>query len=205
MIIRQLERLAGSSMIDQLVVATSTDASDDPLADLLEGRSVEYRRGSLDDVAARFLQVADEFQPTHIVRLTADCPLADPSVINHVIEAHVRLGADYTSNTIERSYPQGLDVECMTFSAFSTLMALELTRDEREHVTLGIYSRPTRFRLQSVTQGENHSDLRWTVDLPEDLEFVRTIYAALYEKNPRFAQEEILEFLSTRPELSRKN
>jgi spore coat polysaccharide biosynthesis protein SpsF len=205
MILRQLERVARSSMIDETVVATSVEPSDDSLVEILEEQSIEYRRGSLDDVAARFLQVADEFMPDTIVRLTADCPLADHQVIDRVISEHVRSGADYTSNTLERTYPQGLDVECVTFGAFSRLMELPLSADEREHVTLGVYSRPDDFELNSVTQGHNYSALRWTVDLPDDLAFVRTIYDALYARTPDFAQEDILEFLAGNPGLSRTN
>jgi spore coat polysaccharide biosynthesis protein SpsF len=205
MILRQLERLARSSMIDELVVATSVEESDDPLVEVLEAESVECRRGPLDDVASRFLQVADEFEPDSIVRLTADCPLADHRVIDRVISEHIQSGADYTSNTLERTYPQGLDVECMTSVAFSRLMRLPLSATEQEHVTLGMYSRTNEFELKSVTQSPDHSALRWTVDLPEDLAFVRTIYDALYAATPDFAQKDILDFLARNPELSRTN
>lgn len=205
MILRQLERLARCTKLDRLVVATSIDPTDDALAELMEEESIEYRRGSLTDVTERFMRVAEEFAPATIVRLTADCPLADPQVIDRVIEEHIQSGADYSSNTLERTYPQGLDVECMTFAAFSQLLQLPLSDSEREHVTLGIYSRPKRFMLHSVTQAENHSDLRWTVDVPDDLKFVRVIYDALYAANPAFAQQDILDFLERNPQLSRRN
>jgi spore coat polysaccharide biosynthesis protein SpsF len=205
MILRQLERLARSSRIDQLVVATSTDRSDDPLAELLESENVVYRRGSLTNVADRFLQVAREFTPDSIVRLTADCPLADPAVIDTIIEAHVSSGADYTSNVLERTYPQGLDAECVTLAAFERLLASPLTDAEREHVTLGVYSRPDDYRLQSVTQEVDRSNLRWTVDLPEDLAFVRVVYEALYDGNPEFDQENLVDYLASHPEINRTN
>jgi spore coat polysaccharide biosynthesis protein SpsF len=205
MILRQLERLARSERIDQLVVATSTDPSDDPLAEVLATEGVTYRRGSLTDVADRYLQVAREFEPDSIVRLTADCPLADPGVLDTIIDAHVESGADYTSNVIERTYPQGLDAECVTLGAFERLMATPLSAAEREHVTLGLYSRPDQFRLHSVTQPVDRSALRWTVDLPEDLEFVRAVYAALYDVNPSFDQEDLVDYLSSHPELNRTN
>ena len=205
MILRQLERLQRSTRIDHLVVATSTADSDDPLVDLLTNEGVEVRRGPLEDVAARFLLVAREFAPDSIVRLTADCPLTDPAVIDTIIARHIDSGADYTSNVIERTYPQGLDAECVTFEAFERVMELPLTDAEREHVTLAIYTRPTEFRLASVTQPTDWSELRWTVDLPADLEFVREMYSALYPDNPEFGQQDLLRLLAEHPELSRRN
>lgn len=205
MVVRQLERLKRATMIDRLVVATSVDASDDPLVELLEAEQITVRRGSLDDVAGRFSDVVNEFGPTNVIRLTADCPLTDPSVIDRVIQEHLDSGADYTSNTLERTFPQGLDVECVTAAAFDSLMALPLTPSEREHVTLGIYSRPGSFSLHAVTQEQDLSNLRWTVDLPEDLAFVRLVYQHLFHANPHFAQADILRLLNENPGLSRVN
>lgn len=205
MIVRQLERLRRSTMIEQLVVATSVDSSDDELAHVLDARSVTVRRGSLDDVASRFEAVVEEFTPTTLVRLTADCPLADPAIIDRVVREHLDSGADYSSNTLERTYPQGLDVECVRSEAFAAFMAMEHDPDEREHVTLGIYRRPDQFTLHSVTQERDRSKLRWTVDYPEDLEFVRSVYNHLYENNPNFVQDDVLALLERHPELSRFN
>src|SRR5690606_11716385 len=117
--------------------ATSDEASDDQLADELAQHGVAIRRGPLNDVFARFGMVVDELRPAHIVRLTADCPLADPDVIDAVVAEHVASGADYTSNCIERTYPHGLDAECMTSDAFARAARLALSNEEREHVTLG--------------------------------------------------------------------
>lgn len=203
MIIRQLERLSRSRSIDELVVATSDHASDDGLAQLLASRLVTVRRGPLDDVFSRFAMVVDEFEPDTIVRLTADCPLADPDVIDRVIAVHEQSGSDYTSNSLVRTYPQGLDVECVSARAFAAVGRLGLAAAEREHVTLGIYSRPEEFRLTPVTQEPDLSDLRWTVDYPDDLEFVRGVYGRLYPSTPEFGQQEILALLREHPELNR--
>ena len=203
MSVRQLERLSASIEIDRLVVATSVDPSDDPLLAELERRGVTVRRGPLNDVVERFAGVVREFAPTTVVRLTADCPLADVGVIDRVIRSHRDSGSDYTSNTIHRTYPDGLDVEAVSRNAFDRLIALPLTDREREHVTLGIYSRPDQFTLNSVAQADDRSALRWTVDLPDDLTFVREVYERLYHENPAFGQAEILELLAQRPELNR--
>ena len=205
MVLRQLERLGRSQMIDQLVVATSIDPSDDPLVEILEAEDVVVRRGSLNDVAGRFAGIVEEFNPTNIVRLTADCPLTDPAIIDRVISEHLESGANYTSNTLERTYPQGLDVECVDYDSFMALMALPLTASEREHVTLGIYDRPGQFTLHSVRQERDLSRLRWTVDLPADLVFVRAVYKNLYDGNPDFDQADVLGLLEQIPGLNRVN
>ena len=203
MIIRQIERLKSSSQIDLLVVATSDDPSDDALVNILNEEGVLVRRGPLDDVLERFSQVVDEFEPSSIVRLTADCPLTDINVIDMVISSHLETNSDYTSNTLEPTFPDGLDVECVSISAFNLLRTLDLSTSEREHVTLGIYKRPNIFQLNSIVQPTDLSSLRWTVDVPDDLTFVRTIYELLYARNPSFGQKEILDLFAEEPTLSR--
>ncbi len=203
MIVRQIERLCRSNSIDRLVVATSTDVSDDPLVAELERRGIEVRRGPLNDVVSRFEQIASELRPGTIVRLTADCPLADAAVIDRVIDSHLESGSDYSSNTLHPTYPDGLDVECISSGAFERMVHLPLTQREREHVTLGIYGRPEVFSLNSVTQDQNQSNLRWTVDVPDDLEFVRAVYSQLYDEDNGFDQAAILGLLARRPDLNR--
>jgi spore coat polysaccharide biosynthesis protein SpsF len=203
MILRQIERLGKSRLIDELVVATSVDPTDDSLVELLSSAGIQVRRGPLDDVVARFNAVLSDFPAQHIVRLTADCPLADPEVIDKVIGSHLSSNSDYSSNTLRLTYPDGLDAECVSADAFARLSAFDLTVREREHVTLGIYERPAQFSLNSVTQETNWSHLRWTVDVPDDLTFVRAIYDRLYDGDNDFGQESILRFLADYPELSR--
>jgi len=113
----------------------------------------------------------------------------------------VSTGADYSSNTIERTYPHWLDAECTTREVFSRLGELELSEQEREHVTLGIYTRPEEFRFSSLPQTVDHSELRWTVDYPSDLDFVRSVYDALYDANPTFSSHDVIELLRARPAL----
>lgn len=205
MILRQIERISQSRLIDKLVVATSTEPSDDALVELLQSADIEVRRGPLHDVVARFETVVGEYHPTAIVRLTADCPLTDSNVIDEVIREHVGSAADYTSNTLERTFPDGLDVECFSADAFERMRQSELSDDEREHVTMAFYSHPDTYVLHSVTQANDVSGLRWTVDVHNDLEFVRQVYRDLYDENDNFGQFEILGFLEKNPELSRKD
>jgi spore coat polysaccharide biosynthesis protein SpsF len=203
MIVRELERLAQATTLDELVVASSTDPSDDELADVVAAAGVEVRRGSLDDVLGRFLQIVDEFDPATVVRLTGDTPLTDPDVLDRIVDSHREGGADYTSNAIQRSYPRGLDVEAVEADALRRMRELGPDAEEREHVTIGIYRRPDVFRLQAVTQTPDRSDLRWTVDEPADFAFVERVYAALYPTDPAFRQSDVLALLEREPGLLR--
>ena len=193
MIGRQVERLRRAQRIDRLVVATSTDPSDDPLAAYCESLDLAVIRGPLADVLERFrLALAPHADATAVVRLTADCPLADPALIDQVIAHHHEVGADYTSNTLEtRTYPHGLDTEVIRPDVL--IQAADRARDpyEREHVTPYIYRRPEVYRLAGVARRPSRATLRWTVDLPQDLAFVRDVYARLYPRDPTFDSEAI--------------
>jgi spore coat polysaccharide biosynthesis protein SpsF len=199
MIARQIERLRRARTLETLVLATSTDSSDDALARWAEAARVPVCRGSLDDVLDRFVSAARPYAPTHVVRLTGDCPLADPAVIDLVVTRHLEIGADYTSNTIEPTWPDGLDVEAMTMAALETAAREATAQYQREHVTQFIVRQPDRFRLQSVRGDNDLSALRWTVDEPADFELVEAIYAALYPSNPAFVTADILAFLKHNP------
>lgn len=194
MIGRQLERLGRAARLDRIVIATSRDASDDPLARYCEELGHAVARGSLDDVLGRFQDALDLFpEADTVVRLTADCPLADPTVIDATIARHVEAGADYTSNTpAVRTYPHGLDAEVMRRGTLETAFREAADPYEREHVTPFIYRRPERFRIASLSRAPSLAHLRWTVDLPEDLDFVRDVYGRLYPANPAFTSDDIV-------------
>jgi spore coat polysaccharide biosynthesis protein SpsF len=192
MIERQLERLRRSTSLDRLIVATSDDVSDDPLAGHLQEIGVEVFRGPLADVLDRYVGAARAFGVQGVVvRLTADCPLADPGVIDAVVRLHAELGVDYVSNGRRRTYPRGLDVE--VFGLDALLVAGREATDpyDREHVTPFIYRNPDRFTLGELVQATDESDLRWTVDTPEDFAFVERVYAALYLGNPEFTSDDV--------------
>src|SRR3569833_366005 len=127
----------------------------------------------------------------HVVRLTADWPLIDWQVIDAVVEQHLETGADYTANTWgRRTFPKGLDVDIVT-SRVLVEAANEATAPyEREHVLPFIYRRPERYRLHGFEQDRDEGELRWTVDLPEDLEFASAVYDALYPTNPAFSTDD---------------
>lgn len=203
MIVRQLERLHRAETLDRIVVATSTDPSDDVLADTLAGKGETVRRGSLDDVLARYLMVADEFDPHLVVRITGDNPLIDPAVIDRALREHEASGADYSSTGLSGRFPSGLDTEVVDPAALRRVAELGADPYEREHVTPGVYRRPELFRLNAVSQDVDRSDARWTVDYPEDFAWVEQIYDRLYPADPAFGQEEIAALIAREPHLAR--
>jgi len=203
MLERQIERLRRSRRMDRLVVATSTDASDDAIAALCKTLTVDCFRGSLDDVLDRFYQAARQYAPRAVVRLTGDCPLADPSVIDELIETHCREGYDYTANILPpRQIPDGLDVEVIAMSCLETTWHEAKLPSEREHVTPFIYNHRERFRFEWQRLATDLSRLRWVVDEPEDFEFVSAIYEALYPVNPTFSTADVLALLERRPDIA---
>jgi len=205
MLARQLERLKRAHKIDRLVVATSIEKADAAIATLCEATSTICYRGSLVDVLDRCYRAARPFQPDYVVRLTGDCPLADWSVVDQTISFCCERGFDYASNTLRPTWPDGLDVEVVRFSAFEEAWHEAVLPSEREHVTPFLYHRPKRFRLGSMVQETDLSGLRWTVDEPEDLAFVTRVYEALYGDNSAFTTQDILSLLQARPDLRRVN
>ena len=201
MLERQIERILRSKLIDKLVVATSSEAEDGVIADLCRGINVPCFRGSLDDVLDRFFQAARTYAPEYVVRLTGDCPLADPQVIDDVINFCRKGGYDYASNTLSPTYPDGLDVEVCKFDALERVWRDATLRSQREHVTPYFYQNPHLFKLGNLIYEADLSTLRWTVDNAADFELVTTIYDELYKVRPDFSMRDVLQLLDNRPEL----
>ena len=200
-----LQRALLARRVDQVVVATSKFKEDDPIACLCADLDVPTFRGALDDVLDRYYQAAKPRAPAHVVRLTADCPLIDWRVIDSVVNLHLDGGHDYSSNILERTFPQGLDVEILTFAALETAWRAAELPPEREHVTLFVRDRPDLFRLGSLTRSPNLAEHRWTVDYPEDHALVGAVYEALYPQNPAFTTEDVLDFIAAHPEIRSLN
>lgn len=205
MILRQIERLRRARTLDRLVVATSTEPSDAPLVEVLQAAGVDVFRGALGDVLGRFIGALDAFPAEHVVRLTADCPLADPQAVDDTVALHLVRGADYASNTPETfAFPKGLDVEVITATALRRAAAEAATPEEHEHVTWGVWTRPDRYRLAWLKSGRaDDGEIRWTVDTPDDYAFASAVYEALYPANPAFGSEDVRRFLAGRPDLAR--
>lgn len=201
MLARQVERLLRAEAIDKLIIATSSDEADDPIAALAEEMGVGVHRGSADDVLDRFYQSAEPYRPSHVVRLTADCPLADWTLIDRAVDIARSGLVDYASTALRPTWPDGLDAEVMTFAALEIAWREARTPVDREHVTPFIVNNPQRFRQASVESPVDLSAMRWTVDEPRDFDFVTRVYEALYPDRPAFTTGDVLELLRERPAL----
>lgn len=205
MLARQIERIQRSRRLARLVVATSDQASDDPIEALCEKIGADCFRGSLDNVLGRFVGAVQAFPADTVVRLTADCPLTDWRLIDDCIVLHEQTGADYTSNIIERTYADGLDVEVMKRAAIEAADRDASAQDEREHVTPFLYRHPERFQIVHMRQEIDEAAMRWTVDNEADLDMTRAVYEALHHNNPDFDRFDVLHFLRANTRISEMN
>lgn len=204
MLARVISRVQQAATINQIVVATSTEAGDDPIEEVCNGLSVPVFRGNEQDVLDRFYQAATAFHAQAVVRITADCPLIDPGLIDAVVTAFLAAQPDYASNILERRYPRGLDTEVITMAALSRAWREAKEPYQRVHVTPYFYQNAQLFRLLSVPNGTDLSHYRWTVDTPDDLEFVRLIYGRFANRNT-ITWQEVITLLQQEPALSALN
>jgi spore coat polysaccharide biosynthesis protein SpsF (cytidylyltransferase family) len=170
---------------------------------VLTGADVPVFRGALDNVLARFIGALDAHPADHVVRLTADCPLIDPQVVDAAIALHLAEAADYTSNTAQTfAFPKGLDVEIVSAAALRHAAAAAATAEEREHVTWGFWTQPDKWKIAWLhSPGSDDGDIRWTVDTQDDLAFVTQVYEALYPAAPAFTSQDIRDLIAARPDL----
>ena len=201
-----LERTVGrakrAKTLDQIVIATTRQTGDEAIVAEAQRLGVECLRGSETDVLSRYHSAFQAFHADALVRITSDCPLIDPAVIDLVVTAFRACNPppDYASNTFERTYPRGLDVEIFGAEAFERVVRDAKAAYEREHVTPRFYQNPQEYRLLAVTNPTDYSTLRWTVDTPEDLEFVRQVCRRLGE-DETFSWQDVLALLEQDPSL----
>ena len=179
MLAREIERVQRCRSLDEVAVATTANRADDAIEALARSLRVPCFRGDEHDVLTRYVKAARMFQADLVVRITADCPLIDPLVIDGVVDlaTNVDSPCDYASNTLTRTYPRGLDVEALHTDVLERVARIANSAPAHEHVTWFIHhERPDLFILRGLEQSRDDSDLRWTVDEPDDLELVRTIW-----------------------------
>lgn len=199
-----IRKVKSSKLVNNVIVGTTINKEDLEIVKLCANLGINVYCGSEDDVLDRFYQIARLFKADHIVRITSDCPLIDPKVIDEVITLHVREKADYTSNTLKETYPDGEDIEVFTFAALKEAWNKANMSSEREHVTPFMRKNPA-FKLANLEYNKDISHKRWTLDNPEDYDFIESIYKNIYTKNPDFGMEEILKFLDKNPEIEKIN
>jgi len=201
----QLERLKRASMIDQLVVATTINPLDDSIENLCSSIDVPCFRGSENDVLDRYYQAAKEYNAKYIVRLTGDDPLTDPELIDRMIKKIKLKEYDAITNSLRPSYPEGLDVTVLKFIVLKEAWENAKMQSQREHVTPYIFDSKSNFSVYHFQQKKDYSELRWTVDYEEDIQFVEHVYNKLYLKNKKFSTEDIYALLENTPSLKSLN
>lgn len=202
MLLLQIERMQMSKYIERVVIATADTPENHPIIDFAEKYDVGCYAGSEDDLTDRIYQTAKQYGGDVIVRIGADCPLNDPFVIDKVIEHFQKGDYDYVSNTVNPTYPDGLDLQVVPLKTFERLWNELKDPFWREWASSYIQKHPDLFRIGSVEHDENLSHMRWTVDYEEDFFLVKRIFEELYSTDKAFGVNDIVGFLSQEPELA---
>ena len=201
-----VNRLKYATKIDDIIVATTVSEKDDKIEDWCKENNVHCFRGSEENVLNRYYSASEAFPSDYVVRITADDPFKEPKVIDAVITKLIEEGYDHVTNNLPPSFPEGLDCEAFKKSALDRSEKEAETAFEREHVTQYIYHHPEIFKIGNVSNPENLSYLRWTVDKDVDFEMVKAVYA---HRNPAnkgiLLMDEILEILKANPEIEKIN
>jgi spore coat polysaccharide biosynthesis protein SpsF len=206
MLVPVVNRVRRARSIDEVIVATTTEPADEALATLCTAQGWTCFRGSQDDVLDRYYQAASEIGADLVVRITSDCPLIEPEIIDRVVCELLdrQPPADYACNVLPvRTYPRGLDVEAFWFETLKVMWTEDHNPAWREHVTQYLHHHPERFIIHGVQNENDLSAMRWTVDTPEDYELVRRIYEAF--GHDRFSWHEVLALLQENPQWQEAN
>ncbi|KAF0153127.1 MAG: Polysaccharide biosynthesis protein [Ignavibacteria bacterium] len=209
MLQRMIERIKNAKLIGKIVVATSINADDDEVEEFCKKNNIVCFRGHLTDLLDRHYQVGKKFSADAVVKIPSDCPLIDPQIIDKVIQHYIQNDElDFVSNLHPATYPDGNDVEIMSFDSLGCAWKDASKNYEREHTTPFIWENNDTFKVGNVVweNGLDYSTThRWTIDFPEDYEFIRKVYEELYAKNPNFSLNDILTLLKQKPEIAEIN
>jgi len=197
---RVVERVLQSQYIDDVIVATTIEKQDLAIVKLCADKDIRVFCGSETDVLDRYYQCAKLLSPDHVVRITADCPMIDVDVMDLVISTHLNNASDYSSNTLEPTYPDGLDTEIMKFSVLEEAWQKAKLMSQREHVTQYIIHND-RYSKSSIENDVDYGNERWTLDTDNDYSFIKCVYNELYDINPNFGFGDIISLLNKKPEL----
>lgn len=198
----QIERLKQAVWLDDIVIALTTNDADQPIVDLCNNLSIKYFRGNEENVLERYYLAAKEHEADVIIRVTSDCPLIDPDIIDKTINLFISYDYDYVSNCpeINRTFPRGMETEVFYFSALEYAYKNAVETPEREHVTPYIHKNPDKFKLSFLYNETNESNYRLTVDTIEDFMLIKNILEALYPNNKDFRLNDIINLLKENPE-----
>ncbi len=202
-----VNRVREAKLVDRIIVATTTNEEDKKIVEYCQKEKIDYFQGSENDVLDRYYQAAKKFEATTIVRITGDCPLADPGIIDRAIEKFfsedydhlgVATGAGVAGKNIFK-FPDGLDCEVFKFEVLEKGALTSTSQLEREHVTMYTWTRPEQFKLGNLFSERDYSMYRLTVDHPDDLEVIKEIFGRLYKVNPFFSLEDVIELIEENP------
>ena len=194
-------RLKPSKKINKIVVATTTRLHDDQIEDLCKRLEIDCYRGSETNVLERYFEASELFKADIIIRITADDPFKDYRIIDNAIDILIEKKLDFVCNNNPPTFPEGLDVEVITFEALKNSYLNATTDFQREHVTQYIHQNQSKYKIYNIQNASNLSDYRWTIDTLEDLTFARKVYDKLYVSNKIFLTEQILALLQNEPVL----
>lgn len=204
----QIDRIKCSGLLDRAVIATSTNEMDGAIVKFCNDNRIECFRGPEDDVLSRYYGCAMEYHADTIVRLTADCPLSDPEVIDSVVRLYKDTGVDYAANTVPpetSKFPDGSDVEVFSMKALQRANKEAILKSDREHVTFYFWKGNNGFNTVQLHQEEDWSKYRITVDYPEDFEVVEFVIKELKSRNSFGHLDEIIKIIRSNPEIKSKN
>ena len=207
MLEHMIERIKQARMLDGIVVATTTNKTDDPIVELADSLGVGYFRGSEADVLERVLGAARAHDIDIIVETTGDCPLIDPSLIDLCVKGYLNASVDYVSNILHRTYPVGMDIQIFATDVLADVANRTNDPNDREHVSLYIYRHPEIYSLKNIPASAafTRADLGLTLDTQADFELLRIIFEKLYPINPSFGLSEIIALIDSNPNLANIN
>lgn len=209
-LLHMIERIKRSKLQSEIVVVTTNELQDQVIEELCIENNILCFKGHSTDLLDRHYQAALHYQADAVVKIPSDCPLIDPNIIDEVLQYYISHSKefDFVSNLHPASWPDGNDVEIMSFNTLERAWK-EASKDfEREHTTPYIWENPNKFRIGSVlwSTGKDYSTShRWTLDYPEDFEFIKTVYEELYPQDPHFTLEDILTLLEKKPAIAQIN
>lgn len=210
LLIRLYERVRASKLTNRIVVATTTEKNDDTVVELCINNKIKYYRGSENDLLDRHYKAAFEHSPSAVVKIPSDCPLIDPNIIDKVLKHYINNSNnfDFVSNLHPPSYPDGNDVEVISMDALKVAWQNAKRKLEREHTTPYFWENPDKYRIGNVLweTGRDYSmSHRFTIDYPEDYQFIKKVYDELFDETRMFTLDDILELLDRKPEIKNIN
>lgn len=199
-----IKRIKKSKRLNEIIVATTTGKDDDKVVSIARKEDVKFFRGSEKDVLSRYYLAAQKNGIDLVVRITSDCPCIDVKIVDMIIDEHISEEVDYTSNFLDRTYPQGLDAEAVNFDVLEKAYKNAKKNYEREHVTPYIYENPQTFKVNRVNASERlfSPDIRITLDTEEDYALLCLVFDSLYYQNTDFDAYDIVNLFTAKPWLN---